>query len=74
MRKDRLAYSDEAISSLIIKGENGEHITKGKERRERRREGGREVGRKKIERKKKYDETQSRLKTWATYFLGAQIS
>ena len=72
-RKDRLAYSDEAISSLIIKGEKGEICYKRKIE-DYGAGGGKRSGKEGRERKKNYDETQSRLKRWAAYFLGAQIT
>ena len=51
MRKDQLAYSDEAIPNLIIKGEKGENVVhwKGKIKEHG---GGEEVGRKRKERKR----------------------
>lgn len=51
MRKDQLAYSDEAIPNLIIKEEKEKMLYIGKERL-RSRGGGREVGRKRKERKR----------------------
>ena len=51
MRKDQLAYSDEAIPNLIIKEKKGEDIIhwRGKVKE---RGGGEEVGRKRRERKR----------------------
>ena len=61
MRKDQLAYSDEAIPNLIIKEKKEKTLYTGKERL-RSRGGGREVGRKRKRKEKNHDKAQSRLK------------